>query len=285
MLTVLESITLSEDYLKKKGIESARVNAELLLADILNCKRLDLYLKFDQPLSEKEINKYREYISRRGKNEPLQYILGKVEFYGLTLKVDRSVLIPRPETELLVELILEETDKESVLNILDIGCGSGNISLALAKDLPLAKITGADISPEAISLARENAKMNNITGNVEFIEVDIFNDVSGKVPGKFDIIVSNPPYVSKNDFEKLQPEIKNYEPQGAVTDFSDGYSFYRRIINLANELLKPSGKLYFEVAEGQSGNIKNLLEENNFVNISVKKDFAGIERIISGEKG
>ncbi len=283
MLTVLESIKLSEEYLLKKGIESARINAELLLAGVLGCKRLDLYLKFDQPLSEKEKSVYREYIVRRGKREPLQYILGEVEFFGLKLKVNESVLIPRPETELLIEYILGNTDKESNSRVLDIGSGSGNISIALAKNLPNARIFGIDISLGAIEIAKQNAILNDVTNNVNFIQADVLNELPTEIKIKYDLIVSNPPYVSRNEFETLQPEIKEYEPNIAVTDYDDGLKFYRRISEIANELLKENGKIYFELAEGQSEDVRKILEKYKFKNIEIKRDFSGIDRIISGE--
>ncbi len=284
MLTVLESIKLSEEYLLKKGIESARINAELLLADVLDCKRLDLYLKFDQPLSEKEKSIYREYIARRGKREPLQYILGEVEFFGVKLKVNNSVLIPRPETELLVEYILNNTKKAKEVRVLDIGCGSGNISIALAKNLPNAKVTGIDISAKAIELAKENAIINGVRNNIDFVEADIMNELPSNVIINYDLIVSNPPYVSTKEFENLQPEIKEYEPEIAVTDFEDGLKFYRRISEKAKELLKENGKVYFELAEGQSKDVSKILERHGFENILIKKDYNGIDRIISGER-
>ena len=163
MITVLESINLSTQYLSEKGIESPRTNAELLLANIIGCKRLELYLSFDRPLGETELQKYREQIKRRGRFEPLQYITGKVEFYGLELKVNPSVLIPRPETELLVENILNQFSKEKEPIILDIGCGSGNIAIALAANLPAAKITSTDVSAEALKVAEENSERHNVS--------------------------------------------------------------------------------------------------------------------------
>lgn len=285
MLTVLESIKLSEEYLQKKGIESPRINAELLLAGILNCNRLDLYLKFDQPLSEKEKTLYRNYIARRGKKEPLQYILGKVDFFGLKLKVNNSVLIPRPETELLVEYILNDLNSNEEISVLDIGSGSGNISIALAKSLPHAEITGMDISNAAIEIAKQNAKINDITENINFIQADIFLELPNGIKKKYDVIVSNPPYVSVEEFETLQSEIKDYEPSIAVTDYEDGLKFYKRIIELSGGLLNSGGKIYFELAEGQSGKVHEILQKYNFKNIKIKKDYSGIDRIISGVLG
>ncbi len=283
MLTVLESLKLSTEYLEKKGIESPRLNAELLLGSILNCKRLDLYLKYDQPLTEDEINKYREYLVRRSKNEPLQYIIGKVDFYGLELKVNKSVLIPRPETELLVETIICNEKEKSSLLILDIGTGSGNIAIALALNLPQSEIIAIDISNEALDVAKENAQFYNTTNQIQFVRKNIFDRIDF-YDLKFDIVVSNPPYVSVNEYQKLQKEIIYYEPRVAVTDDDDGFKFYRRIIKIASDYLNKEGKLYFEIGKGQSDNIHKLMKEENFDNIQIIKDYQQIERIIYGTK-
>ena len=283
MITVLEAIKLSTEYLSKKGIDSPRINAELLLADVIKCKRLDLYLAFDRPLAEEELNKYRELIKRRASFEPLQYITGTVEFYGLELKVNPSVLIPRQETELLVENILINFSKEAELNILDIGTGSGNIPVALAYYLPYAQITSTDISAEALTLAQENASKYNLSDRIRFMQHDILREDMDKFP-EFDLVVSNPPYVSLESFSSLQKEIKDYEPKTAVTDGSDGLSFYRVIVQKASPKIKEGGKLFFEMAQGQYDDVKDLMIKNNFSHIEVVKDYQNIERIISGEK-
>jgi release factor glutamine methyltransferase len=282
MITVLESIKLSTDYLTGKGIESPRTNAELLLADIINCKRLDLYLLFDRPLSEIELQRYREYIKRRGNFEPLQYILGKVEFYSLELKVNQSVLIPRPETELLVENIINQFSKERELRILDVGCGSGNISISLAVSLETANIITTDVCQEALQLAKENAERHNVSDRIKFINHDIIkNDLNNFL--MFDIIVSNPPYVSRESFSSLQREIKDFEPRNAVTDESDGYKFFRKISEKAVSKLLAKGKLFFEIAQGQSDEVRKIMEQNHFINITVIKDYQNIDRIVYGE--
>jgi release factor glutamine methyltransferase len=283
MITVLESIKLSTDFLAGKGIESPRTNAELLLADIIECKRLDLYLLFDRPLNEAELQRYREYIKRRASFEPLQYILGKLEFYGLELKVNKSVLIPRPETELLVENIINLYSKEKNLKILDIGCGSGNISIALAVHLDSADITTTDISEESLHLARANAEKHKVSNRIKFQNHDILKNDLINFP-MFDIIVSNPPYVSKESFSSLQREIKDYEPRNAVTDESDGYTFYKAIAEKVSTKLLTNGKIFFEVAQGQSEDVKDIMQKNNFKNIGVIKDYQSIDRIIFGER-
>jgi release factor glutamine methyltransferase len=282
MLTVLEAVNSAADYLEKKGIKSARLNSELLLAHVLNCKRLELYLSFDRPLQKNEIDALRELIKRRSTFEPLQYIIGKVEFYGLEFEVNPSVLIPRPETELLVEQILISLNKEEHLKIMDIGCGSGNIAIALAKHLPNAFITAIDISESAILTAKNNAKLNNVERQIAFSNKNILNGLEiGE--DHFDVIVSNPPYVSSEDFADLEPELRLFEPKIALTDEVDGLTFYRKISTIAKTLLKEKGKLFFEIGAGQSQQVKNILAENDFTNVVIKKDYSDIDRIIIGE--
>jgi release factor glutamine methyltransferase len=281
MITILEAIKLSTEYLEKKNVESPRINSEILLSEILKCKRLDLYLSFDKPLSETELNLYREFIKKRGMRIPLQYIIGYVEFYGLRINVNKNVLIPRPETELLVEKIIEESKKKNINRVLDIGSGSGNIALAIAKNIPQASVVGADISRDAIKVAQKNA-LDNLITNVEFLNLDILND-DLQIIDKFDLVVSNPPYVSLNDFNNLEPELKDYEPRIALTDESDGLTFYKRIITLSKSILNNGGKILFEIGKGQHNQISNLLLENDFINVITFKDYHGIERIICGE--
>ena len=282
MITVLESINLSSEYLKNKGIESPRINAELLLAHILSCKRLNLYLSFEKPLTEEELQKYRELLRRRSKFEPLQYIIGKVEFYGIDFKVNPSVLIPRQETEILIETIIGQYDKHDTLRILDIGTGSGNIAISLAKNLDNSVITALDISEEALKTANENALLNSVNDRTEFIRFDFLKEEFKR--NEFDVVVSNPPYIAIEEFETLRPELKEYEPKVALTDYNSGFLFYEIISNKSNHLLKPGGKLFFEVGKGQSSKVTEIMTKNNFQNINVTKDYLNIERVISGEK-
>lgn len=282
MLTVLESIKLSTEYLEKKGVESPRINAELLLADILNCKRLDLYLSYDRPLSPEEISKYRVYLKRRGEFEPYQYIIGKVEFYGLQFEVNPSVLIPRAETEILVEEIISQYKDIGEIKILDIGTGSGNIAVSLAYNLKNAKITATDISKKSLETAEKNSVDNNTEDQINFILNDILND--DLADAGFDIIVSNPPYISESDFNQLRPELKIYEPWYALTDNSDGLIYFRIISEKAKNLLKNKGKIFYEIGAGQSEKVKTILTENNFSGIKIVDDYLHINRVISGEK-
>jgi release factor glutamine methyltransferase len=300
MITVLESIRLSTEYLKNKGIESPRINAELLLANILNCKRLNLYLLFDRPLTDEEVVKYRELLKRRSKFEPLQYIVGDVEFYGLDFNVNPSVLIPRQETELLVEAIINIYKDAGQVNILDIGTGSGNIAVALAKNIAGSCITAVDISEDALKTAKENAALNSVEDKIEFICADFIKEsvvpaytsnISGQNVSRlaeavshYDVVVSNPPYISISDYETLRPELRNYEPKCALTDHDTGYLFYEVISCRAYKLLKPEGRLFFEVGKYQYTDVSRIMSENNFQDITIIKDYQSIERVISGIK-
>ena len=234
-------------------------------------------------LKESERLKYREFISRRAKHEPLQYIVGNVEFFGLELKVSPSVLIPRSETELLVEKIVEQYKDSIALNILDIGTGSGNISIALAKNIPGARVTSIDISDEALDIAKENAMNNEVSDSIEFYKLDILNGSINSLNHKFDLIVSNPPYVNKTDYKDLESEISEFEPDIAVTDFDDGLKFYKRIGQVSKDLLNKNGKLFVEIAQGQADEVTEIFTINNFVDIKVLKDYADIDRIVLGE--
>lgn len=282
MITVLEAIRLSTEYLDKKKIDSPRINAELLLAHIIGCKRLDLYLAFDRPLTEPELNIYRGLIKRRASYEPLQYIIGTVEFYGLVFKVTSSVLIPRPETELLVENIIKELSDKEQLNILEIGCGSGNIAISLAYHLKQAQIITTDISDAALNLAKENSQKLGVAERISFIRHNILTDDLLRF-SMFDLVVSNPPYVSLQSYSSLQKEILDFEPRLAVTDESDGLTFYRIISEKVSGNIKKGGKLFFEISHGQCDDVKSIMTKNNFSKIEVIKDYQNIERIVFGE--
>ncbi len=283
MHTVLELIKLSAEYFEKKNIESARLNAELLLAHVLSCKRLDLYLMFDKPIQETELTTMRELLRKRGERVPLQYLLGEVEFYGLPFNITPAALIPRPETELLVEKCLDAGKLLENPSILDIGCGSGIIAVCIAKHLSSATLDALDISVDAIALAKENAEKNSVHERISFIQADI-KDGSARLQNNYDIIVSNPPYVSKEEYVTLQEEIVKHEPSFAITDSDDGYSFYRLIAAKSAELLKSNGLLFFEMGKDQSEQIREIMISNNFTDVIIYKDYEAIDRVIQGRK-
>ncbi len=277
-MTILESLKLAAEYLEKKNIESSRLNAELMLANILDCSRTELYIHFDKPLRIEEQNKFKSFLIRRSTNEPLQYILGETEFFGLKFRVNRNVLIPRPETEILVQAVIENYHNES-FEILDIGTGSGNIGISIAKYLPKAHITCIDISEEALLIAEDNAKYNQVS-NIEFMKMDILKQYPQNK--KYGIIISNPPYVSIEEKQNLQKEVKEYEPLIALF-VDDELKYYMRIVEISKIIMASGGKLYFEVGMNQSEKIKQILSTNNFKNILIQNDLAGIERVICGE--
>lgn len=278
-MTVLESIKLATSFLQKYKIEKPRLNAELLLADILRCKRLELYISFDKPLTDEEINNYREFLIRRSKNEPIQYITGKAYFYGMEFFVDKNVLIPRPETELLVEEILINTSNKTY-KILDIGTGSGNIAIVLGSKLMNSIIHSIDVSQGALKVAEKNIAKHKIT-NVKLFNIDIFHDNIHE--SDYDIIVSNPPYISEKNKDSIPMEVKNYEPEIALF-VEHETKFYEKIVDLSNYILKIGGSLYFEIDPHIAEQIYNLMEKNNFIDIVIKKDYSNMDRIIYGVK-
>ena len=265
------------DFLKSKNIDEAKISIDLLLCDVLNVERIELYLKFDLPLNVYELNQVKDYIKRLVNNEPLQYILGKTKFYELEFKVDKSVLIPRPETEELVDLIIKENKEKKEINILDIGTGSGCITISLAKNLPQSKVFAIDISEDAIKIAKHNARINKID-NIEIHKLDILT----KVPKtKFDIIVSNPPYISTEEFEKLDKNVKEFEPEVALTDFGDGLTFYRRYYEVFSDMLTEQGIFYLENSFEQGD--KLLTAFNKKYKTKAIEDSGNIKRFLRGE--
>jgi release factor glutamine methyltransferase len=283
--TILEIINTTVEYLKGKGIDDARLNAELLLAHILGCRRIDLYASFDKPIRESEREQYKSLLKRRVAREPLQYIVGETEFMGLRFVVDRRVLIPRPETEVLVEKAIEVcrqfpegTDR---ISILDIGVGCGNIAVSVAKFVANAYVLGIDTSVGALNVARINIQNHNLASRVTLERVDILHDSAHSIGGPFDMVVSNPPYVSEQEFKNLPPEIRKYEPPNATCDSADGLTFYRRISEIGRQLLKGGGIVIFELGFGQIAQVQEILRKNSYEQIQVYKDYSGIERVVS----
>jgi release factor glutamine methyltransferase len=274
--------------LEENQIEDARLNAELLMCDVLDYSRIDLYLNFNKPLNDVEIRKFESFVDSRIRREPLQYILGKTEFYGYEILLNKKVLIPRPETEILTEKVLEDilTSGKKYVSILEIGTGSGCIVIALAKELDKAgidyKIVSIDNSEDALEIALRNCELNSIyMSKVRLILKDFFSIRTLK--GNVDYIISNPPYISKEEYNLLQPEVKNYEPAHSLTDFSDGFSFYRKIFELAgNENFK--GKILCEIGYDGKEKLLNLIETGKIGHMEFFKDLGGIDRIIKAEK-
>jgi len=287
-VTVTEFIGLSTKLLKEKNILDPRLNVELMLCDVLKCNRVRLYLDFEKPLSKEEIKIFRFYLKRRLNHEPLQYILGKASFYGFDFIVNKNVLIPRPETELLVERILENirSSKKEKVSIFEIGTGSGCISISIAKNLVEEKIDyeifSIDNSEGAIEVALENLKLNMPDEKqIRFYRKDVFE--IDKLNKSFDYIVSNPPYISYTDFEKLDPEVKDYEPESSLTDKDRGLKFYEKIFEIASDE-NFKGRVYCEIGFNQENDIEELLLENNLKDFSFYRDYSGIKRMLEVRK-
>lgn len=279
--TVLSLLGRAADHLRSRGFDEARLHGELLLAHVLGISRLDLYLQFDRPLTSGEVDHFRALFLRRLTHEPLQYILGETEFMGLRLTVDSNVLIPRPETELLVERALEFCARGSGApwRILDACTGSGNIAVALAVRLPSAHITAVDVSPGALRVAGDNVA-RHAPGRVDLVAADLLTD---PLPGgAFHLLVSNPPYVPLSEFPALQPEVRDFEPSIATTDGGDGLRFHRRLVELARERLEQGGALIMEIGFGQAAAVREICAAGGLMDIEVIPDYAGIARVVQG---
>ena len=275
--TVLDIIRWGTDFFTTKEVDSPRLTIELLLTEVLSCTRIQLYMMHDRPLTDKELAILREYCARRSKREPLQYIIGNTNFYGYTFSVNSDVLIPRPETELIIDCILQYCNaNSSIKSIIDLGTGSGCIPITLSKKLDSSfTIKGIDISSDALTLARSNSIENE--ANVEFEQIDILKSNVNLA----EIVISNPPYMTKADMLDLQPELK-YEPEIALTDYSDGLVFYKRIAELLVSQKHHVKAFFLEVRAENAGNVENLYQ--GIANkIHVVKDYSGIERIVWGE--
>jgi len=274
--TTLKVLTWTTGYLAEKGVENARREAEWLLCEATGLDRMGLYLNFDKPLQDDELATYRSMVARRGKREPLQHILGNQEFDGREFVVTKDVLIPRYDTETLLEEAVRQAPQAHT--VLDIGTGSGCIAISLAHRLPHAAITAVDLSPDALSLAQHNAEQNN--AQIEFLLGSFFQPVSGR---RFDLIVSNPPYITSADLADLQPEVRDFEPRLALDGGPDGLDAYRVLAAEAPLHLEPNGWLLLEIGAGQDKDVAGLLADAGFDAIVTVPDSAGILRVVGGQ--
>jgi len=285
---VVELLKTTTDYFTAKKVDEARISAELLLGHVLSKSRLELYLQHNRPVYRDELDRFRALCRQRIEGRPVQYLIGEQYFYGLRFFVDERVLIPRPETELLVEHVLHSlgmTGRGGMrkAKILDIGTGSGCIALTLAKLCPELRVTAVDCSPGALEVASINAATLGVESQVEFIQGDMFDEhFAAKLHEvAYDVIVSNPPYIPALEWETLQREVKQYEPKIALTT-PEGLECYRAIVAQAVTLLMPGGRLSFELHADAAAAVRELMEEYGFCGISVAKDYSGHDRIISG---
>jgi release factor glutamine methyltransferase len=280
--TIINLITWGTSYLSERRCDDARLTIELLLAHVLRLKRIDLYTNFDKPLTEEELAAFKALLKRRLAHEPLQYIIGETEFMGLKFSVDPRVLIPRPETEILVEQTLAEIRDRwqgvDTIHVLDIGTGSGCIAVSLASLNPLVQVTAIDASAGAIDVARINAERNGVSDRVSFACVDILNDAT--LSSRFHCLVSNPPYISDQEYRLVSDEVRNFEPAAALTDGGDGLTFYRALAERCGPLLEENGSILVEHAYDQSDAVRKIFQEHGWKNISTIKDYAGHFRFI-----
>jgi release factor glutamine methyltransferase len=275
--TLGEVLRLSTTHLERHGSPTARLDAELLLGHALGLSRVELYTGFERPLTEDELAECRELIARRAKREPVAYILGRWGFRGLDLDVDRRVLVPRPETELLVDRCLALLDGVAGPAVLDVGTGSGAIALALASELPEARVAGCDVSGDALDVARANGERLGV--EVEWVASDMLAGVEGR---RFHLVVSNPPYVAAGEIEALEPEVRNWEPRGATVAGETGLEAIERLVAQAPAALEPGGAIVLEVGAGQAGAVAALLDGAGLAGVGRDPDHAGIERIVWG---
>jgi len=273
MKTLGEILGLSTEFLQKRGIEKPRRQVEELLSYVLKLPRIELYMQFDRPMIEQELTQLREAIKRRAEGEPWQYIAGEVEFLGCRLKVNKNVLIPRQETEILADRILKELPHTPV-EIWDVCTGSGCIGISLKKKRPDCKVILSDISSEALTIARENAQQNGV--EVELLQGDLLKPFQGKA----DIIICNPPYISEKDFTKLDREVREWEPKSALVGGPSGLEYYQRLAVDLPPYLNPNGKVYFEIGTGMGEQVKNLFHAPCWKSQQIAQDWSSHDRYL-----
>ena len=278
-MTVLEVLQATTAYLKKHNVENSRLNAEHLMAHALGRKRIELYLDFERELTETELEPLRELVKRRSEGEPLQHLLGTVEFCGLTFVCDKRAMVPRPETEQLVELV-EARSENRESRIVDVGTGSGVIAITLAAKFPEAKILAVDVSDDALALAQENAAMLNLKDRVQFLKSRLLENVEGA----FDLIVANLPYISTQDRHTLSREVL-HDPEVALFGRKRGDELVRELIDQVPTRLHPGGLLALEIGLGQSETLLSALAEKNYRDICSKNDYNGVTRFIFARYG
>jgi len=282
MFSVLEIIKKTTDFFAAKGVESPRLNAELLIGHALGLKRMQLYLQFERPLLEPELERIRPLVRRRAQHEPIQYIVGQTDFFGLDLKVDRRALIPRPETEQLVEQIRSELGDSVPGAILDLGTGSGAVALALAHTYPNARVVATDRSDASLELARENATRTGLDGRVGFVLSDWFEGIP---PATFDVIVSNPPYLSSEETAQTAAEVREFEPVQALTAADAGFAELEKIIRAAPAFLAADGLLALETGIAHRDRLLATAGSAGFTKAEVRPDLSGRDRFFLGRRG
>ncbi|MBU3678445.1 MAG: peptide chain release factor N(5)-glutamine methyltransferase [Candidatus Kapabacteria bacterium] len=276
--TVRDLVNWGKEFFTSKGIDEARLTIELMVCSVLSIRRIELYTDHDRPLTKEELARLRAMVQRRVKHEPLQYIIGTADFYGRSFEVNPSVLIPRPETEILVDLVLRHARSSArPMYCLDIGTGSGIIPVTVAAEIPETTWTCMDISEPALSCAHSNALRHGVGDRLMFVDGSFLELLPAGAP--WDIITMNPPYIAESDIAELQPEVRDYEPEQALTDHADGLTFYRRFADVLGDALAPDGRGFLEIGHGQARDVVSILESAG-ARCEVRADLAGIERTV-----
>ena len=273
---LINIINWGETYFREKYFDNPRTEIELLLQHLIGCKKIDLYLQFEKIVKPKELITLRSWVKRRINREPIQYITRSSEFYGRKFIVDQNVLIPRPETEILIDVSVEILSKKNSPTIIDIGTGSGCIGITLALEIPSSNIIAIDISDSALSIAKKNADMYSIR-NIEFLKLDILNQDIIHIA---DMLISNPPYISKEEIPDLMEDVKDFEPMIALTDKSDGLDFYRKFSDIMPHVIKKNGTAILEVGRGShSDRVKEIFCKSGYNNIDIVEDLNKDKRV------
>jgi len=282
--TVLSALRWAADVLKRGRIDESRLSAELLLCHLLECERLRLYLDFDKILEREELDRFVELIRRRLAHEPVQYITGEADFMGLKFSVDPRVLIPRPETEILVEEMLFYSRRRGPepMTVLDVGAGSGNISIAVAHYLPQVSVVALDVSVDALEVAAENVNRHQLSERVGLMRCDVGGGGLPFRENSFHAVLSNPPYIPAGEMRGLDPEVRLFEPGLATTDGADGLTFFRKLAATAGRLLEPGGVIMVETAYNQARVVEEIFREHSISDVRIIADLSGIERIVRG---
>jgi release factor glutamine methyltransferase len=286
--TVRSLLQVTSGYLDGKGVESAKLNAERLLADVLGLTRIELFMQHDRPVLGDELDRYRELVRRRAAGEPLQTILGETEFYSRTFKVEPGVFIPRPETERLVEIaasLLAPGDR-SILEprAVEIGCGTGIIAVSLALEVPRLAVWATDVNPQAAALARHNAHRHGVDQRVTVLGGSRFDPLPARLKGGVDLLVSNPPYIRTADIEGLDIEVRGHDPHTALDGGPDGLVFYKALAAGLGAWVRPGGAVAFEIGDDQGEDVSRILAASGIAEVTVHQDYAGRDRVVTGRR-
>jgi release factor glutamine methyltransferase len=285
--TIQKLLTWITDYLTQRQVDAPRLSAELLLSTVLGLRRIDLYVQFSRVAEKEQLARLRDLTKRAGLHEPVAYLVGKTEFYSLEIEVTKDCLIPRPETELLVQRTIEFLRaREGPQYVCDLCTGSGCIAVAIAKNFPNAKVVGADISAAALAVAARNVAKHGLDERVKLYSGDLFDALVPHVDvTSFDVVASNPPYVSDADYEKLDKNVKDYEPRQALLAGPEGLDVYKRIFEKTDPFLKSGGGLFLEIAYNQGQTVPRLLEQTGlFTDIKAEKDPHANDRLVTARK-